>query len=371
MMKQNEIIYQIFPRNYSKEGTFSAIEQDLERIKALGTTIVYLMPINEIGIKNRKGVWGSPYASRDYYSISKDLGTLADLKSLIEKTHKLGMKIIVDMVFNHTAPDSILFVEHPEYYFYKNGKPGNKVGDWSDIIDLNHDNPQTEEYLLGVLKYWIGVGFDGFRFDVASMIPLPFFVKARKELGGDVIFIGESVDTDFAKYLRKEGIYCCYDREMFPTFDALYNYNYFHQLYAYVKGKAPLDGVVEELNRDKDSLRLLCLENHDTERASSEMDQDRFIRFLDFIAFIKGSLFIYAGGEFGNKHRPELFEKDPVDFSYRNQALVQKYEQIIAAKRKQKEIVDISYRLKSKDEIVVSLVYQDGEKEEKTFNLGK
>ena len=127
MLKGNEVIYQIFVRNYSVDGGFKAVEDDLPRIKDLGVDIIYLMPINEIGVKNRKGTYGSPYASKDYFSISKDLGTLKDLKSLIKKTHKLKMKIIVDMVFNHTAPDSILFEQHPEFYYKKNGKPGNEL----------------------------------------------------------------------------------------------------------------------------------------------------------------------------------------------------------------------------------------------------
>ena len=73
---ENKVIYQIFPRNYKNNGTFAEIIADLERIKDIGTDIIYLMPINEIGIKNRKGTYGSPYASKDYFSISKDLGTL-------------------------------------------------------------------------------------------------------------------------------------------------------------------------------------------------------------------------------------------------------------------------------------------------------
>lgn len=136
MIKGNEIIYQIFVRNYSKQGNFQAVQQDLDRLKDLGVDIIYLMPIHEIDIKNRKGTWGSPYAIKDYYSISKDLGTKEDFISLINATHKMEMKIIMDMVFNHTSPDSVILENHPEYYFYRNSKLGNRVGDWSDIIDL-------------------------------------------------------------------------------------------------------------------------------------------------------------------------------------------------------------------------------------------
>ena len=122
MEKKNLVIYQIFVRNYSEEGTFKKVEEDLSRLKELGIDIIYLTPIHEIGIENRKGTWGSPYAIKDYFSISSDLGNLDDFHDLVNKTHELGMKIILDMVFNHTSPDNVLVKSHPEYYFYKDGK---------------------------------------------------------------------------------------------------------------------------------------------------------------------------------------------------------------------------------------------------------
>ena len=229
MQKSNEIIYQIFPRNHSLEGNFTGIINDLPRIKELGADIIYLMPINEIGKKNRKGRWGSPYASRDYFSISSDLGTLSDFQRLCEETHKLGMKIILDMVFNHTAPDNVLLTEHPEFYFYRNGKLGNRVGDWSDIVDLDVDRIDTQDYLISVLKYWIKQGVDGFRFDVATMIPLKFFTRARQELGKQVIFLAESIDTSFFNWLVSQGYYVTKDEDMVPIFDSLYNYHWIRQ----------------------------------------------------------------------------------------------------------------------------------------------
>ena len=165
------------------------VSKDLPRIKDLGSDVIYLMPIHEIGEENRKGTWGSPYAIKDYFSISPDLGTLDDLKELINKTHELGMKIILDMVFNHTSPDNVLVATHPEYYFYKDGKRGNRVGDWTDIVDLDTPREDVQDYLVSVLKYWLDVGVDGFRFDVASTIPLSLFEKARKILGNKPIFL--------------------------------------------------------------------------------------------------------------------------------------------------------------------------------------
>lgn len=339
MIKGNEIIYQIFVRNYSKQGNFQAVQQDLDRLKDLGVDIIYLMPIHEIGIKNRKGTWGSPYAIKDYYSISKDLGTKEDFISLINATHKMGMKIIMDMVFNHTSPDSVILENHPEYYFYRNGKLGNRVGDWSDIIDLDTNREDTQTYLLDVLKYWVSLGVDGFRFDVASMISLDFFKKARKELGKDVIFFAESIDYDFVNYLKSMGYSSTPDIDMYPTFDLLYNYSWFRPFERYLKNEISYEELKSVVNEDYEyigdkGLRIICFENHDTERIASYINEDKLKDIVLDLVKIKGPLFIYMSQEYGAKHRPNLFEKDPVDWTI-NEKVFEIYKNAIKIKKSQ------------------------------------
>ena len=109
-------------------------------------------------------------------------------------------------------------------YYHKDGTISNKVSKWTDIVDLDTSKDETQNYLIKVLKYWISIGVDGFRFDVASFIPIQFFIKARKELGNDIIFIGESI-YEHDKF-RKKGFLVNDDNEMYPTFNSLYNYNY-------------------------------------------------------------------------------------------------------------------------------------------------
>lgn len=339
MVKGNEIIYQIFVRNYSQEGTFQAVQQDLDRLKELGVDIIYLMPIHEIGIKNRKGTWGSPYAIKDYYSISKDLGTKDDFISLINATHKMGMKIIMDMVFNHTSPDSVILEKHPEYYFYKDGKLGNRVGDWSDIIDLDTNREDTQSYLLDVLKYWVSLGVDGFRFDVASMISLDFFKKARTELGKDIIFFAESIDYDFVNYLKSLGYSSTPDIDMYPTFDLLYNYSWFRLLERYLKNEISYEELKSVINEDYEyigdkGLRIICFENHDTERIAAYINEDKLKDIVLDLVKYKGPLFIYMGQEYGAKHRPNLFEKDPVIWTI-NEKVLEIYKNAIKIKKSQ------------------------------------
>lgn len=333
----NQTIYQIFPRNFSKEGTFDEITKQLNRIKDLGVDIIYLMPIHEIGVLARKGTYGSPYAIKDYYSISPDLGTLEQFKNLINETHKLGMKIIIDMVFNHTSPDNVLIETNPEYYFYKNGKRGNRVGDWSDIVDLDNYREDTRRYLCDVLKYWIEVGVDGFRFDVCSMIPLDFFKMARKELGDEVIFFGEAVDPVWAKGLRERGETGTPDEDSFPTFDSLYNYTWYGKFRDYFAGNATLKEIIDIIDADTKllpdyAIRANCLENHDVDRVAHTIkDENLYKSWVRFSFMLKGNAFIYAGQEYGISHKPELFEKDPIEWPEENE-IYQFYKDLIKEK---------------------------------------
>lgn len=361
MLNGNEVIYQIFVRNYSNEGTFNAVKKDLKRIKELGVDIIYLMPINEIGIKNRKGTYGSPYASKDYYSISKDLGTIKDLKELINEVHSLGMKIIVDMVFNHTAPDSILFEQHPEFYYMKNGKPGNRVGDWSDIIDLDTSRKDTQDYLIGVLQYWKSIGFDGYRFDVASMIHFSLFKRAREILGNEIIFLAESIDDDFAEYVSQFGIKATSDNELFPVFDCAYNYSWYRPLEGYLLGKNGLEKIIENINRDSNNmpkfyLRCNCIENHDCERiAKLAKNNDDLINITKLSYYLKGCVFLYAGQEYGISEKPDLFAKTPINWNAKNFDLFELHKQLIKEKHASNR-ADFNICLLNRDKIIVELI---------------
>ncbi|MCF0246434.1 MAG: alpha-galactosidase, partial [Ileibacterium sp.] len=127
-----QMIYSVFVRNHTKEGTFAALEKDLDRIKSLGTEILWLMPLYPVGKVKRKGKDGSPYAIADYEQTNPEMGTVEEFEHLVKTAHEKGMKVIVDVVYNHTSPDSKLYENHPEW-FYKdeNGEPSSLVKDWS------------------------------------------------------------------------------------------------------------------------------------------------------------------------------------------------------------------------------------------------
>ena len=207
---RSKVIYSIYVRNHSEEGSFKGVIKDLDRIEDLGIDIIWLMPIHPIGQTNRKGSLGCPYSIEDYREVNPEYGNLEDFKLLIDETHKRKMKIIIDVVYNHTSHASKLLNEHPNWFYRKkDGSVGNKVGEWSDIIDLDYNNKELWDYQVETLKYWIRLGIDGFRCDVAPLIPIDFWLKAREEvkvINEDAIWLSESVDQDFLLYLRGEGI---------------------------------------------------------------------------------------------------------------------------------------------------------------------
>ena len=219
---QNQIIYSIYVRNHTPEGTFRAVIGDLDRIRALGTDIIWLMPIHPIGVQGKKGTMGCPYANRDYRSVTPEYGTMEDFQELVRQIHARGMKCMIDVVYNHTSPDSVLYAEHPEYFYHnKEGKPGNKVGDWADVIDLDYTNRELWQYLTDTLIMWAKL-VDGFRCDVASFVPLEFWQQARRavaKVNPDCIWLAETVHQSYGCMARRMGIYSALDFDEFSAFD--------------------------------------------------------------------------------------------------------------------------------------------------------
>ena len=324
---RNKVIYSIFVRNYSEEGTFKKVEEDLDRIKNLGVDIIWLMPIHPIGKEKRKGTLGSPYAIRDYRSINPEYGTLEDFESLVDSIHKRGMKCIIDVVYNHTSPDSVLFSEHPEWFYKKNdGTYGNKVGDWSDIIDLDYSNKELWDYQIDTLKMWAET-VDGFRCDVAPLVPVEFWEKARSEVAKvkeDCIWLAESVEYDFINTMRRQGFSAHSDAELYRAFDICYDYDIYEDLLNSFTGNGSLSTYLDALNRQEfiypeNYIKLHFIENHDRIRAHClAKDSKAFINLTAFLYFMKGTVLIYNGQEIGDKHNISLFEKDPVEWKSGN-----------------------------------------------------
>jgi len=225
---QKQVIYSVYVRAHTEEGTFLSLIPDLDRIKALGTDIIWFMPIHPIGVEGKKGSLGCPYANRDYRSVNPAYGTMEDFRILTEEIHRRGMKCMIDVVYNHTSPDAVLLQEHPEFYYRdENGNTGNKVGDWADVIDLDYSVPGLWDYQIESLCQWAKI-VDGFRCDVASFVPVSFWNMARsfvEKVRPGCIWLGETVHQSFGNLVRREGFGCSRDTEAYEAFDMEYEYD--------------------------------------------------------------------------------------------------------------------------------------------------
>ena len=316
---RGDVIYSVYVRSHTPEGTFRALIPDLDRIRALGTDIIWLMPIHPIGVKGKKGSLGCPYANRDYRAVNPEYGTMEDFKALVEEIHRRGMKCIIDVVYNHTSPDSVLTQEHPEFFYRKSdGAMGNRVGDWTDVVDLDYGCPELWDYQIESLVGWARI-VDGFRCDVASMVPVDFWCKAREaveQVRPDCIWLAETVHSGFSQMNRKYGLYSANDYEMFRAFDMEYDYDVREVFDKYLKGEIRLSHYIDMLNFQEclypmNHIKMRCLENHDQPRICHFVkDEKALVNYTAMLYFLKGTTLIYAGQEYCCDHVPSLFEKD-------------------------------------------------------------
>jgi len=320
---RNKVMYSIYVRNYGINGTFKDVEQDLERIKLLGIDIIWLMPIHPIGIKNKKGELGCPYAIKNYRKINPEYGSLEDFKKLIDKIHTLGMECIIDVVYNHTSPDSWLVENHRSFFYKKpNDKLGNKADDWTDVVDLDYNNKKLWDYQIETLKYWVSIGVDGFRCDVAPLVPLEFWLSAREEVAKvnkNILWLSESVGPSFILKMRENGFVCLSDSEIYQAFDMAYDYDVNEEYLGYFSGKNSLKQYIDRVSIQEsiypdNYVKLRFLENHDQPRAKSFIPDEETLKiWTGFLYFQKGCTLLNAGQEAQLENTPSLFNIDKIN----------------------------------------------------------
>jgi glycosidase len=304
-------IYELNTRQFTPEGTFAAAQAQLPRLKELGVGIIWLMPVQPIGEKNRKGSLGSPYSIRDYLGVNPELGDVGNLKRFVGSAHELGMYVILDWVANHTAWDNVLVEQHPEWYArdWKGEFHPTPWSDWSDIIELDYSQPGLRRYMTGAMKYWISeVGFDGFRCDMAGYVPLDFWNELRSEL-----------DTIKPVFMLAEWE----TRDLHANaFDASYAWTWYHTMHDVAQGKAGIGNITgyyatKQKAWPHDSMRLMFVSNHD-ENAWNGTQFEQFGDALENVIVLsvvgEGIPLIYNGQEAGNHKRLEFFEKDSIEW---------------------------------------------------------
>ncbi len=307
---RRSVVYEIFPRNFSQDGDFKAITGRLDELKDLGVDILWLMPLHPIGQKIKKGTLGSPYAVRDYYAINPDYGNAEDLKTLVAGAHQRGMKVILDVVAGHTAWDSVLLEQHPE--FFKKDDAGKIIPPnpgWTDVAALNYENQDLRRYMTDMLKHWVKeFRVDGFRCDVAFTVPSAFWESARAELeplNPQIILLA---DANAAPGLTAKA----FDMDNSGALNSALN--------RVMSGVGPaylLDRSWENTRQQfpTGSLHLRFSDNHENTRAVARFGLSGALAAQVFMLTLDGVPLFYNGMEVGDATEsadPALFEKLPV-----------------------------------------------------------
>ncbi len=307
---KNANIYEVNIRQYSEEGTFAAFTEDIPRLKEMGVDILWLMPIHPIGEINRKGTLGSYYSVQDYKAVNPNFGTEDDFRALVEKAHELEMKVIIDWVANHTSWDNP-WTGNPDWYELdeEGGFMPPRGTDWSDVIQLDYTNDDMRVAMIDALVYWVReFNIDGYRCDVAGMVPTDFWIEAHQKLDEvkDVFMLAEDGEPEL----------------LFEAFDMNYAWEYAHVIREIAKGEMTFQDLDDLFARDAsrfpaNSYRMYFTTNHDENSwngSDTELYGPNLENFAVLSATVAGMPLIYNGQEGGLDKRLEFFEKDQIDW---------------------------------------------------------
>jgi glycosidase len=306
---KNSNIYEVNIRQYTSQGSFKAFEQQIPRLKEMGVEILWFMPITPISIQKRLGTLGSYYACSDYIAINPEFGTLDDFKSVVKTAHSVGCKVIMDWVANHTGWDHRWTRDHPEYY--KKNEQGSFFDPhgWEDVIDLDYKQPALREAMISAMRFWVEQSdIDGFRCDMAMLVPLDFWKQARNQL--------DAVKKLF--WLAE-----CEEIPYHQVFDATYSWKLLHKMEAYWRKESTLAGLAEVLDSYQndfppEAIHCLFTTNHDeNSHTGTEFERmgDAAMAFAILCCTWNGLPLIYSGQELPNQKRLKFFDKDEIDWN--------------------------------------------------------
>src|SRR5664279_4657087 len=303
-------IYEVNLRQYTLEGTFEAFAKHLPRLKDMGIKILWFMPITPISDLGRLGTLGSYYAVKNYIATNPEFGTIDDFKSVVNEAHALGFKVIIDWVANHTGNDHPWTKIFPEFYRYDVNNQLNHPHGWSDVAELNYDNLQLQETMIEEMKFWITeCDIDGYRCDMAHLVPLDFWIQAKKKLSK-----------------CKENLFWLAECEK-PTyhvvFDATYTWRWMHASEEFYHGRMNLQALLTVLYKSVtefpyDGFRTYFTSNHDENSWNGtefEKYGDAAMLMAVFSCTWNGIPMIYSGQEMPNKKRLKFFEKDTIEWN--------------------------------------------------------
>ena len=315
---RSAVIYEINVRQYTPEGTFAALERHLPRLDSLGVDILWLMPVQPIGVLNRKGSLGSYYSIRDYTAINPEFGTEADFRRFVDAAHRLGMRVILDWVANHSAHDHPWAAEHPDWHDRRpDGTTMNardnegRETDWTDVAELNFNSAAMRRAMIGEMAWWVTeMGIDGFRADVAGGVPMDFWRQANQALLAlrpDLFLLAEAENPG-----------------MHTAFHATYGWELHHLLNDITQGEkttAELDAYFERQSAayGRGAFRMYFTSNHDENSWQGtefeRMAANHLPAFVLSATVMNSFPLLYTGQEASLNKRLRFFEKDTVDWS--------------------------------------------------------
>ena len=316
-------IYEVNIRQYTKEGTFESFQKHLPRLKEMGVKALWLMPVTPISVEIRQGTLGSYYACSSYTQINPEFGNFDDFKNLVNEIHSLGMKIMIDWVANHTGWGHEWTKQHPGWYM-KDGK-GNftEENNWHDVIDLNYDVKEMRLAMIDAMKFWINdFDIDGFRCDMAHLVPLDFWKQARTACDAvkPLLWLAE-----------------CEMVEYHDVFDITYAWEWMHITEKVVRKESTVNDIYNELHKysqyPKDCYKLFFTANHD-ENSWNGTEYEKYGNaakaFAVFTCTWNNAVpLIYSGQELPNYKRLKFFEKDEIEWT-ENIALNDFYKTLLA-----------------------------------------
>jgi len=327
---RNGVIYEINPRTFSAAGNFNGVTARLDDLESLGVNILWLMPIHPVGQLKKKGTLGSAYAVRDYYAINPDYGNKDDLHRLVTGAHRRSLEVIIDIVANHTAWDSVM-MKTPD--FYRRDSSGRIVSpyDWTDVAALDYSNPRLRAYMIDMMKYWLReFDLDGFRCDAAGEVPSDFWDQARQELEKikpGVMMLAEADKPDLLVH----------------AFNLDYAWPFYHTLADVLMAGAPSSGLHTTWDEQRakfpiGSLHMRFIENHDEEPAIARFGLRGALAAAAVVFTMDGVPLVYNGMEVGDATEsgaPALFERLPVfwQIAERRPGFLRYYKQMIALRR--------------------------------------
>ncbi len=331
-------IYEVNIRQYTPEGTINAFVQHIPRLADMGVKILWIMPIQPIGEKNRKGTLGSYYAIRDYKAVNPEFGNENDFENLVRVAHKNKMLLILDWVANHTAWDNVWIEPHKDWFRQnENGEIVAPNQDWTDVAHLNYNNFAMRQAMTEAMRYWVErFDIDGFRCDMAMLVPTDFWNEATTKLNKikPLFMLAEAEQADL----------------METAFDANYSWELLHLLENIAQQKARavdlIDYFLEQPKKfDKKVIRMNFTSNHDENTWNGSVF-DRFpsISYKTFAVYtflIPGMPLIYSGQEACVDKKINFFEKDPIEWKHCEMADL--YKKLIRLKTENKSLWNGEY----------------------------